>query len=64
MDYDVVVNDEGQFSVWPTRLPTPVGWRPVGKSGSREECLEYVADVWTDLRPLSLRDGGGPEGRA
>jgi MbtH protein len=64
VDYDVVVNDEGQFSIWPAHLSTPLGWRPAGKSGGRSECLEYVAGVWTDLRPLSLRDGAGREERA
>lgn len=64
MEYDVVVNDEGQYSIWPAHMSTPPGWRPAGKSGARSECLTYVAEVWTDLRPLSLRDGDAREERA
>ena len=56
MEYEVVVNDEGQYSIWPAQLSTPAGWHPAGRSGDRAECLAYVAEVWTDLRPLSLRD--------
>lgn len=53
--YKVVVNDEEQFSIWPVNRESPAGWHDVGKSGSKEECLAYIKDVWTDMRPLSLR---------
>jgi MbtH protein len=53
--YRVVVNEEEQYSIWPTYLEIPVGWRDAGKSGPKDECLAYVKEVWTDMRPLSLR---------
>lgn len=51
----VLVNDEEQYSLWPGYLSVPDGWRDTGTSGSKEECLAYVREVWTDMRPLSLR---------
>ena len=51
----VVVNGEEQFSVWPSGREIPSGWRAVGKSGTKTDCLTYVREVWTDIRPLSLR---------
>ncbi len=53
--YQVVVNDEEQYSIWPTDREIPLGWRNAGKTGSKEECLAYIKEVWTDMRPLSLR---------
>jgi MbtH protein len=53
--YLVVVNHEEQYSIWPEYKPVPDGWRVVGKSGNKAECLAYVNEVWTDMRPLSLR---------
>lgn len=53
--YDVVVNDEEQYSIWPADRPPPTGWEAVGKRGSREECLDHIGAIWTDLRPRSLR---------
>ncbi len=53
--YTVLVNDEEQYSLWLMELTIPAGWRSTGKVGSKEECLEYVRNVWTDMRPLSLR---------
>ena len=53
--YQVVVNHEGQYSIWPADRDLPRGWDEVGKSGPREECLGYVEENWTDMRPLSLR---------
>jgi MbtH protein len=61
VEYYVVVNDEGQYSIWPAQPSIPLGWRPVGKPGDRTECLAYVAEVWSDLRPLSLRDRALPK---
>lgn len=51
----VVVNHEEQYSLWPSYRENPPGWREAGKSGSKEECLAYIKEVWTDMRPLSLR---------
>lgn len=55
MDYKVLVNDEEQYSIWPATREVPAGWHEVGVSGSKEECLEHIKEVWTDMRPLSLR---------
>lgn len=54
--YKVVVNHEEQYSIWPIDRETPLGWRDAGKSGIKPECLEYIKEVWTDMRPLSLRN--------
>jgi MbtH protein len=53
--YKVVVNHEEQYSIWPAERDNPLGWRDADKSGSKDECLAYVKEVWTDMRPLSLR---------
>ena len=53
--YKVVINPEEQYSIWPADKTNAPGWRDVGKSGSKEECLAYIEEVWTDMRPLSLR---------
>ena len=53
--YKVVVNQEEQYSIWPADRELPLGWRDAGKSGPKAECLEYIKEVWTDMRPLSLR---------
>ncbi len=53
--YLVVVNAEEQYSVWPAERRLPVGWQGAGKEGTKEECLAYIDQVWTDMRPLSLR---------
>ena len=53
--YKVVVNHEEQYSVWPADRENPLGWRDAGKSGAKTECLAYIKEVWTDMRPLSLR---------
>ncbi len=53
--FHVVVNHEEQYSIWPTYRGIPDGWRTVGKSGPKDECLAYIETVWTDMRPLSLR---------
>jgi len=53
--YKVVVNHEEQYSIWPVDRENPLGWKDAGKSGLKPECLEYVREVWTDMRPLSLR---------
>jgi uncharacterized protein YbdZ (MbtH family) len=53
--YKVVVNHEEQYSIWPEYRENPLGWRDVGKVGRKDECLAYIKEVWTDMRPLSLR---------
>jgi uncharacterized protein YbdZ (MbtH family) len=53
--YKAVVNDEEQYSIWPADRENPLGWRDAGKSGLKAEVLEYIKEVWTDMRPLSLR---------
>ena len=53
--YDVVVNHEEQYSIWPEGRELPKGWRKAGKTGSKDECLAHIKEVWTDMRPLSLR---------
>jgi uncharacterized protein YbdZ (MbtH family) len=53
--YKVVVNHEEQYSIWPADRENPLGWKDVGKSGLKQECLAYIEEVWTDMRPLSLR---------
>ncbi|CAA9311794.1 MAG: MbtH-like NRPS chaperone [uncultured Chloroflexia bacterium] len=54
--YEVVVNHEEQYSIWPANRVNPDGWSNVGKSGTRAECLTYIEEVWKDMRPLSLRE--------
>jgi MbtH protein len=53
--YRVVVNQEEQYSIWPEDRELPPGWRDAGKRGPKQECLDYIKEVWTDMRPLSLR---------
>jgi MbtH protein len=53
--YRVVVNHEEQYSIWPDTKDNPPGWRNVGTTGSKAKCLDYISEVWTDMRPLSLR---------
>jgi MbtH protein len=53
--YKVVVNHEEQYSIWPANRENALGWKDAGKSGSKAECLAYIKEVWTDMRPLSLR---------
>ena len=53
--YKVVVNHEEQYSIWPVDRANPLGWRDGGKAGPKAECLDHINDVWTDMRPLSLR---------
>ena len=53
--YRVVINHEEQYSIWPVDRKNPPGWTDVGKQGTRRECLDYIEEVWTDMRPLSLR---------
>jgi MbtH protein len=53
--YTVVINDEEQYSIWLEESAPPAGWRRTGFDGSKQECLDHIDVVWTDMRPLSLR---------
>lgn len=53
--YVAVMNDEEQYSIWPQGRELPLGWREAGKSGTKAEVLAWIEQVWTDMRPLSLR---------
>jgi MbtH protein len=53
--YNVVVNHEEQYSIWPAGRENAPGWRDAGFRGTKDECLAYVKEHWTDMRPLSLR---------
>ena len=53
--YKVVLNHEEQYSIWPADRDNALGWNDVGKTGIKQECLAYIKEVWTDMRPLSLR---------
>jgi MbtH protein len=49
--YEVVVNQAGQYSIWSIRKPVPEGWAVAGKQGTKESCLEFISEVWTDTCP-------------
>jgi MbtH protein len=53
--YTVVRNHEEQYSIWLADREVPAGWEAMGKTGPKDECLAYIDEVWTDMRPLSLR---------
>lgn len=53
--FEVVVNQRGQYSIWPSNRQLPPGWKVVLVRGSKAACLEYIEQVWVDMRPLSLR---------
>jgi len=53
--YKVVVNHEEQYSIWAADRENPLGWNNAGKQGTKQDCLAYIEEVWTDMRPLSLR---------
>lgn len=53
--YRVVVNQEEQYSIWPADREPPAGWRDGGRAGTKAECLDYINQVWTDMRPQSVR---------
>jgi MbtH protein len=53
--YKVVINHEEQYSIWPEDRENPSGWRDEGTAGTRQECLDHIDQVWTDLTPLSAR---------
>ncbi len=53
--YKVVFNHEEQYSLWPANKETPLGWTDAKKTGGKNECLDFIKQVWVDMRPLSLR---------
>lgn len=55
--YRAIVNDEGQYSICPTEQAIPAGWKATGSAASISDCLAYIKEAWTDMRPLSLRAG-------
>lgn len=55
MLYKVVLNHEEQYSIWPADRENALGWKDAGKQGTKDECLAHIKEVWTDMRPLSLR---------
>jgi MbtH protein len=61
--YQVVMNHEEQYSIWPADRELPIGWSPAGKVGPKRDCLDYIQEVWTDMRPLSLRKMLDEQGR-
>lgn len=54
-EHHVVVNDEEQYSVWPVGREIPAGWRTTGFTGTKQECLDHIEEVWVDMRPRSVR---------
>jgi MbtH protein len=54
--YRVVINHEEQYSIWPAEKEIPLGWNDAGKVGTKQECLDYIKEVWTDMRPMLLRN--------
>ncbi|MCY1079432.1 MbtH family protein [Archangium lansingense] len=54
--YQVTVNHEEQYSIWPAQLEIPAGWRAIGVTESKKDCLTHIGSVWTDMRPRSLRE--------
>lgn len=54
--YVAVVNDQEQYSIWPAGRELPLGWSDAGKRGTKAEVLAWIEEIWTDVRPKSLRD--------
>jgi MbtH protein len=63
IQYKVVINHEEQYSIWQADRDNPPGWHDVGKQGPKSDCLAYIEEVWTDMRPLSLRKAMAEEER-
>jgi len=64
-EFIVVINHEAQYAIWPANKQIPEKWTATGVSGSKDECLAHIRQVWTDMRPLSVRrrdPSGGPAG--
>ena len=63
-DFVVLINHEEQYAIWPANKPLPEKWRSVGITGPKQHCLEYIRQVWTDMRPLSVRISDQARARA
>ena len=57
--FQIVLNIEQQYSIWPVDQPLPDGWQPTGRAGTKAECLAFIDAVWNDMNPLSQRHAGG-----
>jgi MbtH protein len=53
--YHIVINHEEQYSIWFADREPPLGWKVVGSAGRKQDCLDRINELWTDMRPLSLR---------
>ena len=62
--YMVVVNHEEQYSIWPANRELPLGWQAEGFRGDKAACLAHIEDIWTDMRPRSLRERMDAERKA
>lgn len=62
-EFEVVINDEEQYSIWPAHKEVPAGWRKAGVRGPKAACLGHIDEVWTDMRPLSLRKQMAAQGQ-
>jgi len=54
-EYKVIINHEEQYSIWPEDRELPLGWKATGFAGTKQQCLDHIEEIWTDMRPLSLR---------
>lgn len=63
-EFEVVINDEEQYSIWPADREIPAGWRAVGVRGQKADCLRHIDELWIDMRPRSLREWMAAEGGA
>ncbi|HEV3429744.1 MAG TPA: MbtH family NRPS accessory protein [Paraburkholderia sp.] len=63
-EFEVVINQEEQYSIWPSYKQIPAGWQAVGKKGPKAEVLAYIEEHWTDMRPASLRKAMDAEAAA
>lgn len=61
-EFNVVINPEGQYSIWFADREPPAGWSLEGKKGTKQACLEHISAVWTDMRPLSIRQSSAQTG--
>jgi len=54
-EYICLINEEEQYSIWYAGKKIPIGWKKIGPTGSKNDILDYINKVWTDMRPESLR---------
>lgn len=53
--FKILINDEGQHSIWPSAQPVPKGWQRIGPAGLKQDCLDWIKANWTDIAPKSVR---------